>query len=77
MDIQNGEQAIEEDGEEDGIADGDKRIAGMVTLKGRFHIGRKAKSYCPSSQIVRFAGEIYQLAVPPFNDRSLIPRLAL
>jgi hypothetical protein len=77
MDIQNGEQAIEDDGEEDGITDDNKGIAGMVTPKGRFHIGGKAKSYCPSSQIVRFAGEICQLAVPPFNDRSLIPRLAL
>ena len=77
MDIQNGEQAIEEDGEDDGIADSDKGIAGMVTPKGRFHIGGKAKSYCPTSQVVRFVGKLRQLVDPPVNDRSLIPRLAL
>ena len=67
MDIQNGEQAVEDDGEEDGVPDDDEGIAGMVTPKGRFPIGGKAKSYCPTSQIVRFAGEMRQLADPPVH----------
>jgi hypothetical protein len=49
MDIQNGKQAIEDDGEEDGIPNDDDGIAGMVTPKGRFHNGGKAKSYRPTS----------------------------
>jgi len=77
MCIQNGKQAVEDDGEEDGVPNDDDGIARMVTPKGRFHIGGKAKSYCPTSQIVRFSGEMRQLADPPINDRTLIPRLAL
>jgi len=76
MDIQNGEQAIEDDGEENGVPNDYDGIAGMVTPKGCFHISGEAKSYCPTSQIVRFAGEMCQLADPPLNDRALIPRLA-
>jgi len=68
MDVQNSEQAIEDDGEEDGKTYDDKGIAGMVTPKGRFYIGGKAKFYCPTRQIVRFAGEMHQLANPPINN---------
>jgi hypothetical protein len=57
MDVQNGEQGIEDDGEDEGGPDDHDGIAGMVTPKGRFHIRGKSKPYCCTSQIVRFAGE--------------------
>jgi len=77
MDIQNGEQAVEDDAEEDGVPNDDDGIAGMVTPKGRFLSGGKAKSCCPTSQIVRSAGEMRQLADPPVTDRTLVPMPAL
>jgi hypothetical protein len=44
MDIQDGEEAIQDNAEEDGITDDNERIAGMGSPKSRFHIGGKSES---------------------------------
>jgi len=65
MDIQNGKQAVEDDGEEDGVPDDDDGIAGMVTPKRRFLIGGKAESYRPTRQIVDPPGKFATSLILP------------
>jgi len=55
INIQDGEQTVEENGEQYAEPGDDKGISGMIPPKGRFHIAREAKPCCAAKQTVRIA----------------------
>src|SRR5512139_1234351 len=54
VDIQNAEQAVEDNGEDDGESNKYNGVARMVTLEGLFHIAWKTQSGCITRKILRY-----------------------